>query len=190
MLKMEDKIEKKSILIYFLKTFSMLLLLLIIFFTAFLILQNLMNVSFPLLVVKSGSMRPTLEIGDIILIHGANPYEIKINDVIVFYHPNFPGNRDWIIVHRVIEKSSLGFITKGDNNLVIDSFVPVPYDCVIGVWTGFKIPYWIGLGYIILILSGEMYKPLGLIIIALIILLNIFSIIYDIIKITKNKKEQ
>jgi hypothetical protein len=58
------------------------------------------------------------------------------------------------------------------------------------VWTGFKIPYWIGLGYIILILSGEMYKPLGLIIIALIILLNIFSIIYDIIKITKNKKEQ
>jgi hypothetical protein len=110
--------------------------------------------------------------------------------VIVFYHPNFPGNKNWIIVHRVIEKSSLGFITKGDNNLVIDSFVPVPYDCVIGVWTGFKIPYWIGLGYIILILSGEMYKPLGLIIIVLIILLNAFSIIYDIIKLKKNKKEQ
>ncbi len=187
---MENKIEKREILMYVLKTFSILFLLLIIFFAAFFILQNLMNVNFPLLVVKSGSMRPTLEIGDIILIHGVNPYEIKVNDVIVFYHPNFPGNRNWIIVHRVIEKSSLGFITKGDNNLVIDSFVPVPYDCVIGVWTGFKIPYWIGLGYIILILSGEMYKPLGLLIIILIILLNAFSIIYDIIKLKKNKKEK
>ena len=83
-----------------------------------------MNVNFPLLVVKSGSMRPTLEIGDIILIHGVNPYEIKVNDVIVFYHPNFPGNKNWIIVHRVIEigedEQGKYFVTKGDNNLFSD----------------------------------------------------------------------
>lgn len=185
---MENGSNKKEISTYILKTFLTLSLLLIIFFIAFFILQNLMNVSFPLLVVKSGSMHPTLEIGDIILIHGANPYEIKINDVIVFYHPNFIGNKNFIIVHRVIEKNDLSFVTKGDNNLFEDTFSPIPNECVIGVWTGFKIPYWTGLGYMILILSGEMYKPAGLIIIALIIFLNIFSIVYDIIKITKKEK--
>jgi signal peptidase len=129
----------------------------------------------PLVVVPTGSMRPVIEVGDILVIQGVRPEEIRADplngDVIVFWQPG----SNIRIVHRAIERGPLGVITKGDANAYPDFFSPVPYDLVIGRWTGIKIPYWTGLGYLALILRGELYRPLGQIIWLTIIVLVILS---------------
>jgi len=107
----------------------------------------------PLLTVKSGSMKPTLMIGDVILIEPVKPEDIRVGDVIVFHNP-WTGR---LIVHRVVQKTSEGVYTKGDANPGIDPWSPIPYNLVVGKWTGFKIPYWLGIGYLSLFLSGEIY---------------------------------
>ena len=49
-----------------------------------------------------------------------------------------------MVTHRVIERYEEGgavyFITQGDNNNIADRY-PVPAENVIGVWTGFRLPY-------------------------------------------------
>lgn len=70
----------------------------------------------PVMAVVSKSMEPTFYKGDIVVIKGVDPSEVKVGDIIVYYNPyrNFP------VVHRVVEikreGSSFCFITKGDNN--------------------------------------------------------------------------
>jgi len=62
-----------------------------------------------LLIVKSNSMYPTLQIGDFILIKRNNDY--KKGDIITYdYESNY------LVTHRIIEKNNNFFITKGDNN--------------------------------------------------------------------------
>jgi signal peptidase I len=41
------------------------------------ILNTAFGITFPLLVVKSGSMRPLIEVGDIIIVTPVNPAEIR-----------------------------------------------------------------------------------------------------------------
>jgi signal peptidase len=128
---------------------------------AYYLLGLFLNTDTPLVVVPSGSMRPVIEVGDILVIQGVRPEEIRADpvsgDVIVFWQP---GGRVRI-VHRAIDKNSYGVVTKGDANAYPDFFSPVPYSLIIGKWTGIKIPYWTGLGYLALILRGELYPPLG-----------------------------
>jgi signal peptidase len=128
---------------------------------AYYLLGLFLNTDTPLVVVPSGSMRPVIEVGDILVIQGVRPEEIRADpvsgDVIVFWQP---GGRVRI-VHRAIDKNSYGVVTKGDANAYSDFFSPVPYSLIIGKWTGIKIPYWTGLGYLALILRGELYPPLG-----------------------------
>lgn len=87
-----------------------------------------LRTDYPLLVVASTSMEPTLDVSDIIIVQGTNPLEIKAapelqGDIIVFYHPS-----DWDtrIVHRAINMSFHEgvwyFQTKGDNNRSPDSW--------------------------------------------------------------------
>jgi len=90
--------------------------------------QALFGVKSPLAVVTSGSMRPTLERGDLIFIYKVPANEIKVGDIIVFRVP-------WSetpIVHRVVEIYHEGgteiFITKGDNNPVPDPGYRTPND--------------------------------------------------------------
>jgi len=52
-------------------------------------------------VVESGSMIPTLNIGDVIIVKGINPKDIKVNDIIVY--KRIRDNEIIYIVHRVIE---------------------------------------------------------------------------------------
>ncbi len=157
------------------------IILVILLFSLF---HSIMGVTYPLLVVKSGSMKPLIEIGDIIIVTPVNPDDIKASptdgDVIVFYRPGEYGVKDAIIVHRAIEKTDQGFITKGDANPVKDLWGPVPYKNIIGRWTNIKIPYWTGLGYLSLFLRGEYYYPLGPLLIALLIVANIILFIRDI----------
>jgi len=78
---------------------------------------------FPLLAVASGSMRPTLNVGDLIIVQGfsnfndINAVPAPDGTIVVFHKPSDP---DELIVHRAISKvdnnGTWYFQTKGDNN--------------------------------------------------------------------------
>jgi len=74
----------------------------------------------PIMAVVSNSMVPIFSRGDLIVVKGIDPAEIKIDDIVVYNNPktNIP------IVHRVIDivetPDGKKFITKGDNNAYTD----------------------------------------------------------------------
>ena len=147
------------------------------------LLNTAFGITFPLLVVKSGSMRPLIEVGDIIIVTPVNPAEIKADpvkgDVIIFYRPGYKGMQNSIIVHRAIAATPTGYITKGDANLAADYWGRVPYDHILGRWTGISIPSWTGIGYLSLFLRGEIYYPLGPLLVLILIVANIALIVRD-----------
>jgi len=132
----------------------------------------------PLLAVKSGSMYPVLEVGDVILMQPVSQEEIEVGDVVIFYKP---GTGE-LVVHRVVGKTSEGLYTKGDANPSIDWWSPLPYEYVVGRWTGFKIPNWLGIGYLSLFLSGELYPPYGRITLIGLLILNVALLIRDLLR--------
>ena len=83
-------------------------------------------------IVLTGSMEPTLEIDDFVIIK--KPNEIKENDIIS-YNDN-RNKRE--ILHRVIKINNDEIITKGDNNNTEDAAINVKQ--VTGVYIG-KIKY-------------------------------------------------
>lgn len=88
--------------------------------------------------VLTGSMRPVLYPGDMIIVKETNPESIKENDIITYRK-----GLSTLVTHRVVEvvnrDGMLMFRTKGDaNNTEDDSLVPS--DNVIGSMV-FKIPY-------------------------------------------------
>ena len=133
--------------------------------------------------VSSESMVPTLNVGDLIVVKGADPKTVTIGTIIVFHSPR---NYEMLIVHRVIAIHDQGgkmyFETKGDNNPAKDSWYPylgVPETNLVGVVIG-KVAY---LGYLILALK----EPLGMtFIIALTALVIIHEFIVPILG--KNRK--
>jgi signal peptidase len=73
-------------------------------------------------VVGSSSMKPALHKGDLVILN-YNPHSINRGDIIV-YHASWL--RNMAVIHRVcaIKEASKGeiyYLTKGDNNLNIDS---------------------------------------------------------------------
>jgi signal peptidase I len=110
--------------------------------------QLVLNTQYPVLAVASGSMctvqrmycdgwshpfSPTLHIGDLIIVQGVNPKEIKAEsgtgDIIVFHKPKLSESlQDELIVHRAVESEInpdnelVYFETRGDANLGSDSF--------------------------------------------------------------------
>src|SRR6185436_5041108 len=94
-------------------------------------------------VVASGSMRPAIRPGDVVLIGPAHADRIRAGSVVTFRRPGRP------MLHRVIGTDSRGrLVTKGDANPVADA-APVPRDAVTGVarWrvphAGLPIMWWI-----------------------------------------------
>lgn len=69
-------------------------------------------------VIATGSMKPMIKPGDMVLIKKIKGNEVKVGDVIQFKKDNI------YIFHRIIdtkqEKSQIKYITKGDNNSVED----------------------------------------------------------------------
>ena len=139
----------------------------------------------PFLVVKSGSMYPVLKIGDVIMISDIKPEDLRIGDVIVYYKPG----TGQLIVHRIVKKTQSGVYTKGDANPGIDVWCPIPYENIVGRWNGFKIPYWLGVGYLSLFLNGEIYPPFGPILLLSLIILNIILIVKDLIESWRSREE-
>lgn len=105
----------------------------------------------PIAYIVSGSMENSYNIGDIIIIKGASPSEIKVGDSIAYVKPTDPST---IIFHRVCyvyeDSGKMYFITKGDNNNIIDTWNPVPSENLVGIVI-YRIPY---IGYVPLILSN------------------------------------
>lgn len=112
----------------------------------------------PFVAVASGSMRPALETGDLVIIQGVPATSIHEEDIIAFESPDEyeQGNvtRIWqftvYTIHRVVKTQSFPngtilFTTKGDDNDNIDPR-PVPDHYVHGRVI-YRIQY---LGYIIL----------------------------------------
>ncbi|MEK0376990.1 MAG: signal peptidase I, partial [Nitrosopumilus sp.] len=71
----------------------------------------------PFYVVASGSMIPELEVYDVLIVQGHEPFEdLEIGDIIVF---NRPSDHNRVIVHRVvsiINDDPITLRTKGDAN--------------------------------------------------------------------------
>lgn len=144
-----------------------LIVLIYVFFTYG--LQFILGTSVPVAVVESNSMYPTLKVGDIIIVKGVQPSQIKVGDIIVFSSKNvYPG---LTVVHRVINvmynDGEYYFRTKGDNN-------PFPDPCCVagnevkGIVI-YDIPY---IGYITILFQNN---P-SFIILVILILVILFAV--------------
>jgi signal peptidase len=108
--------------------------------------QAALGSSIHLVAVPTGSMRPTIYPGSLVIVQGVSgPDQIHVGDIIEFSPSWFSGS----VVHRVVaEGSSQGgvlYTTKGDNNTSPDP-TPTPYSRVIGKVV-FTVPY---LGFFVL----------------------------------------
>ena len=71
------------------------------------------NQNIKILVVRSGSMEETINIGDILIIKKEKDYEI--GNIVTYKTED-----RYLITHRIIKKEKGGYITKGDNNNTSD----------------------------------------------------------------------
>jgi len=146
-------------------------------------LQVIFGTSNPFYVVSSGSMIPTLEVYDVIVVEGNTPFEdVKKGDIIVFYSPaKYDLGEERVIVHRVdsiMSEDPKIIQTKGDNNP--RSMKNVDYPITEKIYLG-KVEYIIPqVGYITQILQ----PPINYIIIAIIIGVMIAKQVYKKKKVT------
>ena len=127
----------------------------------------------PFFVVSSGSMKPILEVGDIIVVSGINQYEeLKVDDIIVF---TLPTDSKRVIVHRInsIDKDGergIEIKTKGDNNPNVDGWTvleknyigtvitSIPSVGKITIWLSPPVNYYIIFFVILVLLSNEVKR--------------------------------
>lgn len=109
-------------------------------------------------IVLTGSMEPTLEINDFVIMK--KPNSIKLNDIVSYRQRN--SNYD--VLHRVIKINNNVIVTRGDANNTDDK--PIDISQVTGVYVG-KIKY---IGNIIIFLQ----KPIILSSIIILLLLIMF----------------
>lgn len=134
----KNKIKKISNIIFY-PIFIMILVCMVI-----LLIQKMKNpekipslFGYKAFAIVSGSMEPTLKIGDLIIIKEAKQTEIKEQDIISFSEKNS------IITHRVVkiieESGQKLYQTKGDNNNSNDDKMPT-YNEIEGVYK-FRVPF-------------------------------------------------
>jgi signal peptidase len=124
-------------------------------------------------VYPTPSMVPTLEVGDLVVVQSVSYSSIHVGDVIVFSPPTEAGGcLSEVIVHRVVNITSQGLYTWGDDRFTNSradeplSWPPVTPNCVKGV-VDFALPY---LGQI----SEAFPPPLNYILVGLIIVVIFF----------------
>ena len=131
------------------KYIAIFIVLMAVLFGGFQFLRATLGTKYPLMVVVSESMVPTLGVGDFILVGQIDDFDEVLaapppeGTILVYISPR---SADEYIVHRAVERlvdvGGWQFITKGDNNPVSDSR-PVPESRVIGRVVG-RVPI---LGY-------------------------------------------
>lgn len=117
------------------------------------------------LVVRSGSMSPTIPTGSVVFYHHVNANQVKVGDVIVFARP---GNASERVTHRVVRiaKGPTGryFVTKGDANGAVDDWqIPAVGE---GWVASFHVPF---VGYVLYDLQSTTGRLLLLLIPALLL---------------------
>ena len=141
-------------------------------------LRAALKTEYPLLAVASGSMRPTLQVGDLIIVQGVNANDIKAapepeGDIIVFRKPTNPRE---LIVHRAVDVENKGgvlyFTTKGDYNTGEDVW-DLPETDVIGKAIGPSVPL---LGYVTLFVQSPLGIPVIVSIIVVLALVEYVSL--------------
>jgi len=145
----------------------------------FLSLRLALGVEHPLLVVSSGSMMPTLNIGDLLVVQGISPTQINIGDIVVFRNPRKPA--DPPIVHRVVDIkvddqgnymiATLGDATSGS----FDQFSPWNASLYLIGKVIMKVPY-IGHLYLFLYGAGNGVSKILFILITIIVILLILTL--------------
>ena len=94
--------------------------------------------------VSGTSMLPTLENGDLVVVEKVPYSSIGVGDIVVYDPPCAAS--DLSVIHRVIQITSQGFITEGDNNPVPDqgsagiATTPITQNCLVGKVV-FVVPY-------------------------------------------------
>ncbi len=136
-----------------------------------------------MLLVPSRSMEPTIDAGDVIAIRAISPSQIRLGDVII-YLQSYIGNSTNVVqpsallIHRVVcivtsaSSQCAGslyvymkcrfapcYYTKGDNEPGPDPWV-VSAGQIVGVWTGFRIPY-LAMAFICLKQDSQCPSPWG-----------------------------
>ena len=94
-------------------------------------LNNALNSEYPIVVVTSESMVPTVNVGDLALIAGVPTEDIQNGSIIVF-QATWRGDSAPPVIHRVInitedEDGKIWFTTKGDNTAT--NPMPDPEPC-------------------------------------------------------------
>lgn len=123
------------------------------------------NTQTPFGVIQGDSMLPLFQKGDILVIQGVKPENVRVDEVIAFAPPSgYESQYPPLIFHRVINKmyapdGKVLFQTKGDNSPSLEPFL-VPAKNIYGVQRGL-IPY---IGWIFIFLRN----PIGLAIILVI----------------------
>ena len=142
-------------------------------------LQAVFGTQNPFYVVASGSMVPVLQVYDVLIVQGHEPFEdIEKGDIIVF---NRPSDHNRVIVHRVvsvIDDNPITLRTKGDANpaSIPGTDFPVTEEEYIG-----KVVYTLPqVGYVTQLLK----PPINYVIIAIVIGVMIVK------QITKKKKQK
>ncbi|MEM4978728.1 MAG: signal peptidase I, partial [Candidatus Nezhaarchaeales archaeon] len=83
----------------------------------------------PLAIVEGTSMVPVLHSGDIVLLVGAKPSDLKVGDIIVYkYGGKFIIHK---IIHIEVKDGKYFFVTQGENNKAPDPYL-VSEDQVVG----------------------------------------------------------
>ena len=99
------------------------------------------------LVVLSGSMEPTLKVGDIIYYSKIEETKLKASDIIVFRY------NDSYISHRIYSISNGLYETKGDANKIVDAR-KINYSNIEGKVASVTIPY---VGYYVKFVGDNTY---------------------------------
>ncbi|WP_132370852.1 signal peptidase I SipW [Melghiribacillus thermohalophilus] len=127
--------------------------------------------------VLSGSMEPTIDTGSLIAVKPVSNTE-KLDEGTVITYQSID-NPDVLITHRIVEvqesDGTISYMTKGDNNDSRDA-VAVPSENVVGVFSGFTIPW---LGYFFTFVQSKMGIVMFIIVPGVILIL---SQIYNIFK--------
>lgn len=78
--------------------------------------------------LDTGSMEPTLDTRDVIIIAPVRPTDYEVGDIISYRLPKRIADLAGVAgcVHRIVAKTPEGYITKGDNNDEADFWVVTP----------------------------------------------------------------
>lgn len=117
------------------------------------------------LTIRSGSMTPTIRVGDVVVATSVSPLSVHPGQIITFRDPAL---KEQLVTHRVVSMHEVGrtvdFVTKGDANLVTEHW-SVPITGHLGRKV-FVIP---GLGRIAAALSSRAVRVTALALSALLI---------------------